>query len=77
MTSNVDAAEHGQGTDRESRTVDVDRHAIDSSDLANLGLHDVGEVAVDLVGKPDSAGCLPEGVRVTGQLTVERVGDDE
>ncbi|WP_135822976.1 hypothetical protein [Halostella litorea] len=53
-------------------TVEIDTTVADSIDLSNIGMVDVGDAAVEVVGEPDSAGTLPETVRVTGELRIER-----
>ncbi len=61
-----------------TETVEIDMAVMDSADLSNIGLHHVGDAAVELVGEPSDAGTLPERVQVSGTLTVEpyEEGDD-
>ena len=56
--------------------VTVDRHVIDSTDLANIGLVDLADAVIDAAGEPDQAGSFETPVRVRGDLVVDVDGGE-
>lgn len=56
------------GTERETVTLDV---RLSDGDTVEVDAP-IYEAATSIVGEPNSAGILPEPVRVRGTLTVER-----
>ena len=72
MTQNNETEQSRTGTEQETVEVEIDRVISDSSDLSMLGLEDIGEGCVDLVGEPSDAGFLPDRVSVKGTVEIER-----
>jgi len=61
-------------TDRcREQTVELDTVVMDSSDIANIGLHELAEALVEVGGEPNDAGMMPSRVRVFGTVTIEEV----
>jgi len=60
---------------RTEQTVELDTVVMDSSDIANIGLHELAEALVEVGGEPNDAGMMPSRVRVSGTVTIEEVDE--
>jgi hypothetical protein len=61
----------------EETTVELDTTVMDSADAAQLGYMKLGDAIVEVGGEPDAAGVLPNRVRVTGEVTIQREDSEE